>query len=587
MKTDYTLESLRPLSMSAIATPNPAAVDQSVTFTPAPPPVDTTDLYGYWPLDEASGNPRASTLGTAPDLAESGGAITEVAGRFSNAASSTKAETQKLSATLNPPLAVSAGLTIAFWFKWPTLPTSSTLETMLVLENAATAGIAPWIHVGRYWEYLYTGGGFAWGAGADYIIVPQPRIGELAIDEWHLFVFTYDATTGVMVNRADDGCLASAPVWTALPLPALKLAATVPPARRAAANAITFDTLKILGKFNNNFVNFEGALDDLRIWTRALTATEIEDLWTEAAPCGDIPPYTYLWDFGDALPTVNQTGLYGYWPLDEASGNARLCTLGSGPDLAEVGGAVSHTAGRFGNAITSTITATSALRATLSPTIAMADGLTIAVWFKWGAFVTPAAATTLFCLNVNGQGFPGLQAGRFYDSNYMFAEFAWAAWPTGKVVSLGPTQLGPYDQGVWHLFVLTYDPATGNFTGRMDDGCFASDLVWDYGRDGLPADYLQMTVPPADLATANAAVFNWLRVSEALNGNYADWGGEIDDLRIWTRVLTVAEIADLWYRSDEETPTYSYGEAGAQTVTATVTSAHGCVASRSIEVVVS
>ena len=302
---------------------------------------------------------------------------------------------------------------------------------------------------------------------------------------------------------------------------------------------------------------------------------------------GDIPPYTYLWDFGDALPTVNTTDLYGYWPLDETSGNPRLCTLGSGPDLAEVGGAVSHTAGRFGNAVTSTITATSALRATLSPTIAMADGLTIAVWFKWGAFVTPAAATTLFCLDVNGQGFPGLQAGRFYDSNYMFAEFAWAAWPTGKVVSLSPTQLGPYDQGVWHLFVLTYDPATGNFTGRMDGGCFASDLVWDYGRDGLPADYLQMTVPPADLATANAAVFNWLRVSEAFNGNYADWGGEIDDLRIWKRVLTVAEIADLWYRSDEETPTCSYGEAGAQTVTATVTSAHGCVASRSIEVVVS
>jgi len=547
----YTHASLTPLTIFPTVSSNPTTMDRPVTFSHYP------KLFAAWNMDDAVGATSGSSvrqdwLGNY-DLTDqwSGGEVTVAAGKVGDGTGYALTGGVAFSDAL---LTLPTSVTVTGWFKIPAGTENQYLFSYG--SNATTGGFN--IHV---WPSVFTGVRFFTQSGANYVDSGV----VITLDVWHFFAATHhaDGTNTIQVDGSSPVSIGSQPA------------------------PIASQALR-LGRHAGGSGQLYGSLDAIQIYGSVLPQSEITALSAGWEPTsmllGDIPPYTYLWDFGDALPTVITTDLYGYWPLDETSGNPRLCTLGSGPDLAEVGGAVSHTAGRFGNAVTSTITATSALRATLSPTIAMADGLTIAVWFKWGAFVPPAAATTLFCLNVNGQGFPGLQAGRFYDSNYMFAEFAWA---TGKVVHLGPTQLGPYDQDVWHLFVLTYDPATGNFTGRMDDGCFASDLIWDYARDGLPSDYLQMTVPPADLAAANAVMFDWLRVSEAFNGNFADWGGEIDDLRIWKRVLTAAEIADLWYRSDEETPTYSYGEAGAQTISATVTSAHGCEAGRSIGVVVS
>lgn len=78
----------------------------------------SADAYGRWPLDEASGT-RLSVLGMAPSLSENGGTVPTAAGRFGLAASSTDADTFGLRATLTAPLAISAGLTVAFWFYAP------------------------------------------------------------------------------------------------------------------------------------------------------------------------------------------------------------------------------------------------------------------------------------------------------------------------------------------------------------------------------------------------------------------------------------------------------------------------------------
>jgi hypothetical protein len=298
---------------------------------------------------------------------------------------------------------------------------------------------------------------------------------------------------------------------------------------------------------------------------------------------GDILPYTYLWDFGDGLPTVNTTGLYGYWPLNEASGNSRASILGAAPDLSEVGGAVSEVAGRFSNAMTNTeIYPGPALEAALAPAVGVSAGLTVALWFKMPAWTTTSAKSLVNLRNAGAE--PYLTIQRFYNSDFLDIGFRFGA----KYLTLPLPRLGYFSEDVWHLLVVRYDATTGKLEGMVDDGCFASAVDWaGQVYEDLPAWKLSATVPPADLATFNAITFDTLNVGKAFSNNHVNGGCPLDDLRIWKRALTAAEVADLWYRSDEEIPVYSYGEAGAQTVTATVTSAHGCEASRSIRMVVS
>ena len=541
MKTDYTLESLRPLSMSAIATPNPAAVDQSVTFTPAPPPVDTTDLYGYWPLDEASGNARASTLGTAPDLAEVGGAVPEVAGRFSNAASSAETDTFALSGALAPALAVSAGLTISFWFKWPAY-SSGLPKTMFALDNV---GVTPTIHVIRFYGSDFMDVAFAWAAG-QYVILPLPRLGNFAVDTWHLLVLTYDPATGVFTGRVDDGCMSSATVWTAAPLPALKLEATVPPASLVAANASTFSRLRLLKAFNGNFVNFEGALDDLRIWTRALTATEIEDLWTEAAPCGDIPPYTYRWQFEQGLLG---NGLIHSWALDESPSGTRHDSKGT-CDLTEVGN-VPAVAGLVGNAADMT----SGYLWGPALTEALTQKFTFAITFK--APVTDGSYWGLFY--IANAFFIGLLQNRVY------AEVD--AW-TDHHASWGPVSA----DGLWHTVILWVD--------RDEDNRIQSSL------DGAATVY--SALPITGTFNVDPGLGSSVYVGNVGENTGVPTGLVVQRLLWWNRSLTAEERATvLTYQSGEESPVHTYSTPGTKVASVTVTSAHGCVATRTVAVVVS
>lgn len=298
-----------------------------------------------------------------------------------------------------------------------------------------------------------------------------------------------------------------------------------------------------------------------------------------ATASGGVAPYTYLWDFGDALPTVETTDLYGYWPLDEASGNPRASILGTAPDLAEDGGAVSEVAGRFTNAITNTeVNPGPALEAALAPALGIATGLTVAFWFNMPAWTT-AAPKTLFTLRNAGVS-PYLHVYRYYDSDFLDVGFAWGA----TYLFLPLPRLGGFTEGNWHLLVVRYDATTGKLEGMVDDGCFASAVDWTAAP--FPAEKLSATVPPADLAALNAITFDAVTVGKAHDGNFANGGCALDDLRIWTRALTDAEVADLWYQSDEDSPVYSYGESGAVIASVTATSATGCEVSGAVSVTV-
>jgi hypothetical protein len=581
MKTDYTLESLRPLSMSAIATPNPAAVDQSVTFTPAPPPVDTTDLYGYWPLDEVSGT-RAKTLGsaTSADLAPLTVGVPSTAGRYGLAAQCVPAgfgnSPVLRNAALNPTLATDAGLTIAIWFKNQTLHYGAITESLFGLGRTVGNGsIGFFRSADTAWVPSAFLGDvhFMWiidNAGT-YNFTSQVGLGPFTRDVWHLAVIRVnsDGTFDVRIDGSTkEGDINTASYASPIGYATGSFTSTNYPRSMGALQLFNVwaPTVPVTWDY------WHGEADDLRIWTRALTDAEIEDLWAKASPSGDIPPYTYLWDFGDALPTVNQTGLYGYWPLDEASGT-RFKILGSAvsADLLDSGGTpLPSGAGRFGLALVSTDqVGTKELTSTVNPAMDFSAGGTIALWFNstvayqagFSAFVTVASAPATSIITIN----------KYFDGPNEFLS-AWASAGGEASGLLAPASSNgiPYPSiNEWHLLVLTADPTAGRVTLYLDDR----------------SQYAYSAFTGAFFAALNN--LTKLSVNQRPSVGWELQEGKLDDLRIWTRVLTDAQIADLWYRSDEETPAYSYGEAGTQTISATVTSAHGCVASRSIGVVVS
>lgn len=247
-----------------------------------------TGLVGYWPLNERSGS-RFEVLASGPPLVQTG-TVPYATGRFGGGVSSTEAAATALTATFSPAVALSAGLTIAVWFKWPAFP-SVNPDSLLALDNGA-GPISPYVLANRFYDSNYLEVGFRWAAGAGGVVgLPLPRLGPFDINTWHLLVVTYDATTGDFTGMVDQGCLSMAAVWNAVPLPAWKLRATVPGASLAAANASTFTRLDLLRRFSGAYVDFEGSIDAPMIWTKALTALETEQLWISRRAELSVNPY--------------------------------------------------------------------------------------------------------------------------------------------------------------------------------------------------------------------------------------------------------------------------------------------------------
>lgn len=240
------------------------------------------NLYGCWLFNEATGT-RQPAYGTAPAMLETGTVSSATGRNGSYALSSTEADTSELSNTIS--LAASAGLTIAFWFYWPVY-SSAFPKSMFVVDNGA-GPVSPYLFVYRFYNSNFLEVTFDWTTSS--VSLPTPRLGGYPVNGWHLFVLTYNATTGVLRGRVDQGCLASATDWTALPLPAYRLSATVPAAELANANAAVFTRLSWLKEYNGSFVNYEGRIDEPSIWPVVLSDAKIESLWCEGYGLTPIP----------------------------------------------------------------------------------------------------------------------------------------------------------------------------------------------------------------------------------------------------------------------------------------------------------
>lgn len=240
---------------------------------------------------------------------------------------------------------------------------------------------------------------------------------------------------------------------------------------------------------------FGGTMDDFRIYSRVLTATEIADL---------------AWPGAD----------YSYWRFDEGTGTDSVDSSDHAIPTALAGGATWDPAGRLGSAVSlpGAIAGAAGPHVVLSanPLADCTQEMTVAAWVKlrsldnWARiFDFGSASTFVYLAPTDGAGthFAMVAAGGAFDM-------------------VSPSPLIAADN-TWHHIAVTV-AADGTVT-MYADGSNAFQAVSD-------------VVTPGDLGELTDL---WLGKSRFLDPYL---NGSIDDLRVSCRAYTADEIKNLSYR---------------------------------------
>ena len=346
----------------------------------------------------------------------------------------------------------------------------------------------------------------------------------------------------------------------------------------------------LLAKRQNNTGYYNGKLDDISIYNRALTPAEITQIYTSQTSIVQAPCTPFLGEdqtvcagtsvtlsaSGSSLacptlPSTLQNGLVGYWPFcgnaNDASGNGHNGTL-IGATLAT---------DRFGNP-NSAASAFNVGDMVLLNGVYLNDvtNYTVSLWYKKSA--GSAGAGGLYCSS-NIYSTNGLRLG--LGSN----EIAWGAeYMAGGVWSYS-NQYSYFDSQ-WHLLTGVLESTAGQNLSSNNlkvylDGVLQSVYQLNWGNP----------------AVVTSPVNNGNIVSVLGNeswGNQLSFGGLFDDATIHNRALSASEVQQL-YTLGQSTYLWSTGATTATinvtpttttTYTCTVTDANGNVCTDSVTVFV-
>ena len=306
------------------------------------------------------------------------------------------------------------------------------------------------------------------------------------------------------------------------------------------------------------------------------------DVTFDAGFSGGLAPYTYLWDFGDALPRFSRTGLHCYWALNEANGT-RAKTYGSSVtgDLSETGGAVPAVVGQYGNAVSSTEAQAGHLVGTFDEVDLAATGFTIAMRLYWAPKSPTVEVESLIHLWSSSGGavplsYPNLAIVRYFDTDYVNFGMTGRAGSTVNIAQFGNGVPGPFIPNAWNFLIFSWDAATGQMLIQTNDPLTGT-------RGGTP---LVGTYSAANFGSTGFKFDSIDLLGKWANSGIA-WQGYVDEVALWARVLTTDERAIVFDGNSRlETPVYQYQTAGVETASVTVTSSTGCTATDTVDVTV-
>jgi hypothetical protein len=255
--------------------------------------------------------------------------------------------------------------------------------------------------------------------------------------------------------------------------------------------------------------DFNGDLDEVRIYNRALSADEISKLYQTTTPTGV------------------DTSLKGYWSLDGNATNWTSSTTGTALDLSganntgtlsNMNQSVNSVSGKLGQGIFSTRSSTQRVLLGTNEKPVLTNDYSIAFW------VYPTKATTdntdtPFVSNYNGYGGVAITI----TDNGFFLQFFGEPGDTGIAASeLSPNR--------WYFITGTRDSVTGVMnlykdgvlavTGTKSTGPLPSNLngQWSFGQPN----------------------------NTGFGANSNGCGCKLDEIRMYDRVLSASEVANLY-----------------------------------------
>ncbi len=446
----------------------------------------STGLVGYWPFD---GNTTNWATGRTSDLSSNGvnGSLvglstttSSVAGKIGGALKFSSATAQEVSLGTTPAnltFAYSQPFSISLWAK-PSATVGSGVFNRMVSTSATS----------NKFEYfvMANNNAFSFNVGKNGIGDASVAGSTFTLGQWYHLVGVYNGTN---INFYINGVSVGTAAYTF----------------GALSNP---DGILSIGGGGAAGNTFDGSIDDVRIYNRALSASEVAQLYTNG---GGVIAHSNT--------VANSNGLLGYWTFD-------------GPKINWVTGAITDSSGQ-GNtgSLVSMSTSTSPVAGKVGQGLKF-NGSTSYVstplTYNWNAnnWSIGLWASSISCPN----SFCGLVGDRFGTGASNWFTFGSSGNFTGNIV----VEIGP---------------APGAVT--IDSGYNPVGKGWQYytvTKSGTTITIYKNGVSLASGSTSGKNIgdtTNSVRIGNWFSSNQI-WNGSIDDVRIYNRALSAGEVAQLF-----------------------------------------
>ncbi|MDI6858731.1 MAG: sialidase domain-containing protein, partial [Dehalococcoidia bacterium] len=497
------------------------------TFTPTPtatPNCGADGLVGHWTMEEGSGTTVFDSSPPANDGSLYGNA-TWAPGRVGSYALSLDGSGDYALVPDDSCLDITNAITLAAWVKPGRSATQDLIKkaangSVNGYELSLSTSTSTWpTKVFFRLNQVTSGDTYRVNSASTY-----PTDGNT----WVHVAATYDgATMRIYFNGFEEGSVAG------------------PPA--IATNALGLS----IGAESNGARAFLGAMDDVRVYNRALTAQEIQQLAelpptptpTDTPPATDTPtptptasdtptpvatptdtpsptqtPTPTATRTATATPDCGADGLVGHWTMEEGSGTTVFDSSPPANDGSLYGNAT-WAPGRVGSYALSLDGSGDYALVPDDSCLDITNAITLAAWVK------PAKQDTQNlikkAINSNTNGYELSLASPTSPSGPGKAFFRFNQTSSGDTFRVNSTTQYPHDGNTWLHLAGTYDGATMR--------------IYVNG-------VLENTVTgPSSIATNNLP----LTIGAQSNGTTYFLLGQIDDVRVYNRALTTEEIQAL------------------------------------------
>jgi hypothetical protein len=473
----------------------------------------TSGLLGRWQMDETSGANAADSSGN--NHAGTATGTTIVAGESGMARSfSTSADYVNMGnvTSINGLSAV----TVSAWIKAPSANANASEANVVDKSGCGgTAGDGPFelgLNLNFTHPHQLQFSVYPSGAGASYNTAPTRNVDD---GNWHFIAGTYDGTTiRTYVDGAQDDSLVIS----------------------GGALSSTTNVVDIGGYCTGHSNQYSGTVDDVRVYNRALSASEIQSAFLASrAKCSNPPGvesdliynsaynvYQYCdgqnWQqagvFGSLKAPTN--GLIHWWKLDETSGTSASDSIGG--NTATLTSPASFAPAWINYGVNLTGTGSSSLAVSTPSDMLGVSQLSESFWFKLTN--TNSGNGMSFYQQPDAPDSIGIEVSVSSGNNHIYYDMSYG---TGAFAGFGPFFTPDTS---WHNAVLVFD---GTQTGDANRLKGYLDGVQISGTANL-----QGSIPAT--TTTTAGTFK----------NDTGENGMIDDIRIYNRPLTASEVLAIY-----------------------------------------